>query len=77
MHAEGDYQLFVESDGDRLRIAIAGDVGAASHHVHEVRLAAEKLGIAVDVEPAGERWCDTSPPTSQTPVTEPRLARRD
>ena len=53
MHPTGDYRLVVRSDERGLSIRVEGDTAAADRQIREVRIAAQKLGIPVRVEPDG------------------------
>ena len=51
MSAQSQYELVVFSDGEILKVQVEGDLGSSGvKHLAEIRTAAEKLGIDVEVE---------------------------
>ena len=51
MTARSQYELVMFSDGEILKVQVEGDLGSSgAKHLSEIRTAAEKLGIEVQVE---------------------------
>lgn len=53
MSAQSQYELVLFSDGETLKVEIEGDLGSSgAKQLSEIRTAAEKLGIQVQVQAA-------------------------